>query len=180
MVRLRSIFYLWAFQKLSAVKKKILYGLLIILVGIQFVRPDRENPAVEDGKDFVAVMQPPAEVADMMITRCYDCHSNETVWPWYTNVAPVSWWVADHVEHGRGHLNFSVWADYEEGKATHKLEECYEELEEGEMPLESWTYMHEGLNETERATLVAYFKGEYLARGGEEHEHDHEHEGEEH
>jgi len=164
-------------------KKWIVRILLIGLIGIQFFRPDRENPPVDATKDYLALNDAPVEVANLMRVACYDCHSNETSWPWYTNVAPVSWWVADHVEDARKHLNFSNWGDYDPEKAEHKLEECFEELEEGEMPLESYTYTHgdADLSPEQRELLVSYFKDAYVAAGGEMHEeHDEGDEHEEH
>ena len=79
---------------------------------------DRENPPVTG--DIGA----PSEVDAILRTSCYDCHSNETVWPWYSYLAPASWLVAEDVEHGREHLNFSEWTSYESGKRIHKLEEA--------------------------------------------------------
>ena len=123
-------------------KKKIIIGLLAFLVLIQFIRVDKTNPPVEPQNDFITITQAPAEVVSLLKTACYDCHSNETTYPWYFNVAPISWWAKDHVNDGRKHLNYSIWGTYKKERQIHKLEEMYSEVEEGEMPLSSYTIMH--------------------------------------
>jgi hypothetical protein len=85
---------------------------------------------------------PPTEVEAVLRKACYDCHSHETAWPWYSYVAPVSWWVVDHVEHGRGHLNFSDWPALDFQEQQHLFEEIAEMLEEDEMPLTSYRLLH--------------------------------------
>lgn len=122
--------------------KNIGLALLVVLVVIQFFGIDKETPVVDKSKDFIEVHQPPLDVAQLIKTTCYDCHSYETKYPWYTSVAPISWWIGNHIEEGREHLNFSTWTDYPEKRALHKLEEFYEEVEEGEMPLSSYTIAH--------------------------------------
>ena len=96
----------------------------------------------------------------MLRSACYDCHSHETSYPWYSNLAPVSWWLKNHVNEGREHLNFSVWADYNAKKADHKLEECFEEVAKEGMPLKSYPLTHPEarLSEEQRAKLVTWFK----------------------
>src|ERR1051325_10620112 len=81
--------------------------LILIVVGIQFVRPARTNPAVDESQTIFARTQMTPEVAAILDRSCRDCHSNKTVWPWYTNVAPVSWWLSNHVNEGRHNLNYS-------------------------------------------------------------------------
>ena len=122
--------------------KKILIGLLVVLVIIQFFRPEKNLDESNHLEAFLQETQPPAEVAAIMKTACYDCHSNHTVYPWYAEVAPVSFWLNDHIEHGKGHLNFSEWGTYNKKKKDHKLEELIEEVEKGEMPLQSYTWVH--------------------------------------
>ncbi|UTW66970.1 heme-binding domain-containing protein [bacterium SCSIO 12643] len=123
-------------------KKRILLGLVILFLGMQLFRIDMENPTVNYEHDFISMMNPPAEVEAILRTSCYDCHSNETNYPWYSNVAPVSWWVEHHIEEGREELNFSEWGTYDAERKDHKLEECAEEVEEGEMPLQPYTITH--------------------------------------
>ena len=118
----------------------------LVLVGIQFVPVDRTNPPVEREINW------DSDTTRQIATRaCFDCHSNQTVWPWYAYLAPLSWRVAEHVEHGREHLNFSNW-----NQPNEDLDEIKEVLEEGEMPLWDYLLMHSEarLSEEEQATLL--------------------------
>lgn len=135
--------------------KKIILGLVILLVLIQFIRIDKTNPPVDKAKDFITLTQPSDEVKGILINSCYDCHSNESTYPWYTNVAPVSWWVKNHINEGREHLNFSEWGNYTEKRQQHKLDECIEEVHEGEMPLSTYTLIHKtaALSPAQQETL---------------------------
>ena len=108
----------------------------VVLVGMQAIRPSRDNPPVTGDLDA------PADVKLVLRRSCYDCHSNETRWPWYTNIAPVSWLVANHVKEGRAELNFSQWSSYEPKKREHKLEEIEDEVREGEMPIGNYVWIH--------------------------------------
>lgn len=116
---------------------------------IQFIPVNRSNPAV------VGDIDAPEPVATILRRSCYDCHSNQTNWPWYSYVAPVSWWVADHVREGREHLNFSRWSEYPAEERAELLEESIEEVQEGKMPLPSYLWSHRGarLNADEIAAL---------------------------
>ena len=87
-----------------------------------------------------AVFTPP--VSRLVTTACFDCHSNETRWPWYSYVAPVSWLVADDVASGRRHLNFSEWGKYPKSKRVLKLGQIYEQVSKGEMPIQQYLYIH--------------------------------------
>lgn len=109
------------------------FGLAAVFVVIQFVPVARSNPAVA-----AEVLAPPAARA-VLRRACYDCHSNETVWPWYSKVAPVSWLVARDVAKGRDELNFSTWEQYTSKRQDKKLQEILEEITEGEMP--PWFYL---------------------------------------
>jgi len=116
--------------------KKILIALAIIVVGIQFIPVDRSNPPVTGKIDA------PSNVLSILKASCFDCHSNETEWPWYSYVAPVSFLVSADVEDGRKRVNFSEWDKYDEEKRAKKLDAIIEEVEEGEMPLSKYTLMH--------------------------------------
>jgi len=140
-------------------KKRILLGLVILFLGMQLFRIDMDNPVVNYEQDFISMMNPPSEVESILRTSCYDCHSNETNYPWYSNVAPVSWWVEHHIEEGREELNFSEWGTYDAERKDHKLEECAEEVEEGEMPLQPYTITHGNakLSEEQRELMEEWF-----------------------
>lgn len=141
-------------------KKKIVISLLILLVLIQLVRVDRTNPVVDSQQDFITLTKPPVEIVSLLKTACYDCHSNETNYPWYFSVAPISWWAKDHVNDGRKHLNYSIWGTYKKERQAHKLEEMYSEVEEGEMPLSSYTLVHSDakLTPEQKTALVNWLK----------------------
>lgn len=145
--------------------KKILLVLLIAFIGIQFIRIDKSTPEVNAADDFIAMTKPSEEVEQILRSACYDCHSYETEYPAYAEIAPVSWWLGEHIEDGRKHLNFSIWGTYEVKKADHKLEECIEEVEEGKMPLDSYTITHGDakLTEEQIETLNDFFKKERRA-----------------
>ncbi|MFZ2323831.1 MAG: heme-binding domain-containing protein [Ignavibacteriaceae bacterium] len=109
--------------------KKILIVLVLILVGIQFIPVERTNPPIKSEVDA------PENVKTILKKACYDCHSNETNWGWYTKIAPASFLTADDVKHGRKHLNFSEWNISKEEKAK---EEIWDEVREEQMP--PWQY----------------------------------------
>lgn len=123
--------------------KKILLGLAALLLVIQFIRPAKNVSQGLSTNDISEVYPDmPQEIHVLLQKKCYDCHSNNTTYPWYSNLQPVAWWLADHVAEGKEHLNFSEFATYEKKKADHKLEELVEEVSEGEMPLKSYTLIH--------------------------------------
>lgn len=136
-----------------------LLGLLIALVIMQFIQPDKTNPESDPSQDFITMNSIDGEIGHLLKTACYDCHSNNTTWPWYSSVAPFSYVVAHHVEEGREHLNFSVWDTYSAERANHKLEECVEEIEEGEMPMAGYVALHSeaDLTEEQLEMLMAKF-----------------------
>jgi hypothetical protein len=144
-------------------KKKILIGVVLLLVIIQFFRIDKTNPEVIQENDFITISNPPEDIAAIIKTSCYDCHSNETRYPWYTNISPIAWWVKHHINEGREELNFSEWGTFKEKRQKHKLEECIELIEENEMPLKSYLITHGDakLSEDERKLLLEWLKEKY-------------------
>ena len=142
-----------------SVTKKIFIGLVLLLfVVIQFFRIDKTNPPVEPDLDIVNVVKAPVVVSEMLKTSCYDCHSNESIYPWYTNIAPVSWWIKKHINEGRDELNFSEWGNYSARRKDHKLDEIIELVEEGEMPLKSYLITHGDakISTEQRAKIVEW------------------------
>lgn len=129
---------------------------LIALVVIQFIRPEKNDSGYESIINFENDTSPSVEVAAILKNNCYDCHSNQTQYPWYAEIAPFSFWLADHVDHGKGHFNVSEWESYSDKKKDHKLEELIEEVEEGEMPLDSYTWMHGDLSEDDTKLLLQW------------------------
>lgn len=116
--------------------KRLALVVMVAFVLAQFIPVDRSNPAAET--DVPA----PAAVRGILQRSCYDCHSNETVWPWYSRVAPVSWIVARDVHQARQHLNFSTWNRLNAADRAHALEEILEEVEGGDMPLAIYLPLH--------------------------------------
>ena len=143
-----------------SITKKILFSLLAVIVIIQFFRIDKTNPPVDPVLDMINVVQVPTEIKSILKTSCYDCHSNKSVYPWYTNVAPLSWWIKEHIEHGREELNFSEWGKYSMKRKDHKLDEIVEMIEEDEMPLPSYLIAHGDarLTAAQKALLVDWAK----------------------
>ncbi|GAB2544941.1 heme-binding domain-containing protein [Rufibacter soli] len=141
-------------------KYKILLALLVLLVLIQFIKVDTTNPPVDKAKDFITLKNPPQQVTGILKASCYDCHSNETTYPWYTSVAPFSWWIKDHINEGRRKLNFSEYGDLPAKRAKHKLDESYEMVAEGEMPLTSYTLLHRdaALSDTQKQELLSWLQ----------------------
>lgn len=140
--------------------KKIFYLLVIAFVVIQFFQIDKTNPPVDESQDFIKMYNPSPEIAQQIKASCYDCHSNESSYPWYTNIQPVGWWVKNHIDEGKHHLNFSEFGTYTAKRQSHKMEECYELIENGEMPLESYTLAHQDavLDDATKEQLITYFK----------------------
>jgi Haem-binding domain len=159
---LKNIFFDCIFVKiLKKMIKKIALLLLAALVIIQFFKPDRNISTVASANDITNKYAVPASVQEILKTSCYDCHSNNTVYPWYANIQPVAWWLADHVNEGKKELNFSEFTTYSPKKAHHKLEEVIEQTKEGEMPLQSYTIIHQNtkLNESQKLELATWADG---------------------
>lgn len=159
--RLRNSFFTFE-QKTVVMKKWMKTGLLVlaaVLVLMQLIPVDRSVPTVNEGDDFLAIVNPIPETATLIKSACYDCHSFKTNYPWYASVAPVSFFVNNHIQEGREHLNFSTWASYGGDKQKHKLEECAEEIAEAHMPEKTYTWMHAGarLTDEQRKSLSMFF-----------------------
>ena len=131
-------------------KRKVLFGLAAAVVAAQLVPISRTNPPVTGAIDA------PRAVQALLDRSCIDCHSNETVWPWYSRIAPVSWLVARDVRKGREELNFSEWADYSERRRNGKYEDIAELVENGEMPLKIYLPLHPNarLSDADRRVLI--------------------------
>lgn len=127
-------------------------GLLLFaaFVALQFFQPAKSNQSMDMANDIGKVVAVPENVHTLLKTACYDCHSNNTNYPWYANIQPVGWWLKDHIDEGKEHLNFQEFALTKAGgrfptkslRQDHKLEEVAEMVETGEMPLTSYTFIH--------------------------------------
>jgi len=118
----------------------ILIVFLVAFIGAQFVRPVRDNPPTPPASSLAPRATP--EVASILDRACRDCHSNDTRWPWYTNVSPTNWLVANHVHHGREHFNYSSWVSYDEDDQDKFLGKMCNLAQRRRMPLPSYLLMH--------------------------------------
>lgn len=127
---------------LRKILKRTFQILLIAFIVIQFFRPAK-NKAEGISKNDISTLYPvPENVQSILKTSCYDCHSNNTVYPWYAEVQPVAWWLDGHIQDGKKDLNFSEFASYRIRRQYRKLEEINELVKEDEMPLESYLWVH--------------------------------------
>ncbi len=142
-------------------KKKIGFISLIIVLLIQFIQSDKSVPDFEQEKSLSAsAMVGLEDVVPILKDACYDCHSYETVYPFYAYISPVSWWMQGHVRNGRKALNFSTLLSGDADEIKHKLYECAEEIEEGKMPPKGYVRMHSEafLNENDKSKLVSWLR----------------------
>ncbi|HYF31407.1 MAG TPA: heme-binding domain-containing protein [Chitinophagaceae bacterium] len=137
-------------------KKKILFTLLAIFVIIQFIRPTRNVSSTVSPNDITKVYAVPADVQQVLKVSCNDCHSNNTEYPWYTNIQPIGWWMQAHVNGGKYHLDFSSFATYDAKRQHHKMEEVIEQVKGNHMPLNSYLWIHKEarLSEAQRTLLI--------------------------
>lgn len=131
-------------KKLLRILRWLMVVLAVIFVAIQFVRPAKTNPTAEATQSLEARLQVTPQVSAILDRSCNDCHSNKTRWPWYSQVAPVSWFVIDHVNEGRDNVNFSEWGKYDPPTARNLLKQICRETRAGVMPLSSYTPLHPG------------------------------------
>jgi heme-binding protein len=126
--------------------KVLLAGVVVIVSGaglIQFMGPETTNPATDPARTLQARVSVPADTDAILQRACRDCHSHDTRWPWYSHVAPVSWFVIDHVNHGRRHFNYSDWATYDADDTARLLKNTCELARKGAMPLPSYLRLHD-------------------------------------
>ena len=142
--------------------KWLLISLVCLFILIQLKRPARTNPAVDESQTIEAHTQMTPQAKDILDRSCRDCHSNKTEWPWYTNVAPVSWFIANHVDQGRKQLNLSEWAKLDRDRQDKKLRQICDEVEDGAMPLSGYLPMHPQakLSEQDKKTLCDWTAAE--------------------
>jgi hypothetical protein len=137
--------------------KKTLLILLLILIAIQFIRPEKTNPPVNEKTTLKA----PENVMEILKRSCYDCHSNETVWPWYSNIAPLSWSIISHVNDGRKALNFSNWTKIDPKIKEKRIKRAIKTTANGMMPLSTYLWLHEDakLSKEDKEVLKGWFEG---------------------
>lgn len=142
--------------KIAAIVGVVAFG------GIQFVRPDFSNPPVVETENLLANADLAPDVRQVLVRSCADCHSNQTAYPWYSNITPFNWFLAGHIEEGRLELNISKWNTYTQDQKRHKLDEIYEQVEAKWMPLPSYLWIHRdaALSDSERTLLLDWAKAE--------------------
>ncbi|HEY5405730.1 MAG TPA: heme-binding domain-containing protein [Ginsengibacter sp.] len=141
---------------MKKVMRTVLIVLLIALIIIQFIRPKKnisEGIAVNDISSKYAI---PNDVNDILKVSCYDCHSNNTVYPWYWNIQPVMWFMNGHVEEGKRHLNFSIFTTYAIARQYKIFDNINKEVKSGDMPLSSYTLIHRDaiISDTQKAAIL--------------------------
>ena len=139
--------------------KYVGYVLAAALVMIQFF-PAEKNESNDVSKDITTAFSVPSEVQTILKTACYDCHSNNTVYPWYSKIQPVGFWLAHHVDEGKHEVNFNVFADYKPRRQYKKFKEIIEQIETDEMPMWSYTLIHReaALNPAQKTAMIDWAK----------------------
>jgi Haem-binding domain len=135
-------------------KKRIGLGALVLLLAIQIIPVNRANPPVDPSRTIYATQAVPPEVTEVFERSCNNCHSDQTKWPWYSYVAPVSWIIARDVHRARRNLNFSQWGSYSPKKRAERLEGICEQLVNGDMPDPKYMLFHRSARVTKRQRSV--------------------------
>ena len=140
--------------------KKILWLILIVLLLSQFFGPDKNEGDLVSIDAFLVETNPPEDIKLILKESCYDCHSDVTRYPWYNNITPVNYWLADHIKHGKKHFNMSNWEGNSTKRKDHKFEELIEMVENKTMPLNSytWTHTEAKLNDEQRKAVIDWAK----------------------
>jgi len=143
------------------IKITILVVALVFII-LQFIRPEFTNPPLVESETLAAATQVPADVQQILVRSCNDCHSNETKYPWYSKVSPFNWFLASHIDEGRHEMNFSLWNTYPDDKKVNKLDEICEQVEQSFMPLPEYLWLHRDavLTKAEAELLCNWSKAE--------------------
>ncbi len=138
--------------------RAIFWIALIAFVVIQFIPIKRNDHAAIYTSDFMVVNKVPSRIGQKIRTACYDCHSNNTKYPWYSHIQPIAWILADHIKEGKAELNFNEWGDYSGRRKNSKLRSIISQIEDDEMPLDSYTIIHTDakLSEEEKTEIIKY------------------------
>ena len=138
--------------------KKILLGILAIFVLIQFIRPTKNESTAATPDDIFNHYPASDSIKSLVKTTCYNCHSNNSVYPWYAEIQPIAWWLDHHIREGKGEINFSDFAAFDQKFKSHKMDEVMEKVKEEEMPLKSYLLTHPEarLTETQRVAIVKW------------------------
>jgi hypothetical protein len=137
--------------------KKIIIGIAIILIIIQFIRPSK-NVSGDTSKDVGTIYAVPQDVKSILDRACNDCHTNKTVYPWYAEIQPVGWWLDNHITEGKRHINLNNFASMRVALQKKRMEEIMEQIKQDEMPLSSYTLIHRNaeLSEADKQTMYSW------------------------
>jgi hypothetical protein len=140
--------------------KLIALILLLVFVGIQFIPTDRNQSDLVPKTDFLLVNKPPKNVSALLQESCYDCHSNNTEYPWYNKVQPIAWFLEYHIKEGKKELNFSEWNTYSKRRKNSKLKSIINQIEDDEMPLWSYVLIHKEavLSDSKKQFVIDYIQ----------------------
>lgn len=132
--------------------------LLVGFVGIQFVPTDLNQSDTVPKTDFLLVNNTQENISALLQESCYDCHSNNTEYPWYNKVQPAAWYLEDHIQEGKDELNFNEWAEYSDRRKNSKLRSIISQIEEDKMPLDSYTLIHKDaiLSDEDKRVIIDY------------------------
>ncbi|CAM3268476.1 hypothetical protein AEQU2_00240 [Aequorivita lipolytica] len=132
--------------------------LLVAFIAIQFFPTQRNESDIVARTDFLIVNKSPKDISTILRESCYDCHSNNTDYPWYNKIQPVAWFLEDHVKHGKGELNFNTWDELSDRRKKSKLKSITNQVKDDEMPLYSYTLIHRDaiLSDSDKNTIENY------------------------
>jgi hypothetical protein len=158
-----GIIYFAGMQKIKwkQIAKRVLIGLLIILAVIQFIRPEKNRDTAITSLDMNVMYPIPDSVNEVLKKACFDCHSNNTRYPWYFNIQPVAWWMDDHIADGKKELNFSEFGKRTLPKQAKKLKKLAKEIQEGDMPMNYYTWIHKDaiLSDAQKKMVIDWATG---------------------
>ena len=141
--------------------KKIGFVLLILFIGIQFYRPNKNEQKETTTDDFLITEKAPNHIRNLFKTSCYNCHSSKTAYSWYDNIAPASWYVDNHIKNAKAKLNFSNWATIDARDKNGVISEIAVNIQENKMPLASYTMFHSEakLSDEEKQQIIKWLSG---------------------
>ncbi len=147
---------------LKKVLQAAVLGFALMIIVLQFFGIDKTRPPIVDTETLEAAVNVPADISLILSRSCNDCHSHKTDYPWYANIQPIGWFLKDHIQYGREHLNFSIFSTYSTDKKKKKLDEICEEVKSGRMPLPSYLWIHRDaeLSESGRQVLCGWAEDE--------------------
>src|SRR5699024_10308874 len=140
--------------------KIIVLVLLVAFVGIQFIPTDLNQSDLVPKTDFLVVNNTPEDIGKLLEVSCYDCHSNNTKYPWYNKIQPVAWFLEDHIKDGKKELNFSEWDEYSNRRKNSKLKSIISQIRDDEMPLFSYPLLHRDAvySDSEKELVMEYMR----------------------